>query len=85
MRTKSPLEDKGFFIKVAWLGFGTPTAIILFWLLRESMSGFGLWISAIAIGMTSGLIWANIMWHVFKNIYGIEDSKNADSQDSVGK
>ena len=78
LRERSYLEDRRNFMNVVSLSIGVLGGVFLFWMFGN-YGGLGWWLYLIGIAFVSGRVSAFFMWFVFKNVYAIDELKDANS------
>ena len=78
LRARSYLESRSNFMKVVSLGFGVPFGVVLLWMFGNYW-GLGWWLFLSVVALATGRVWAFFMWFVFKNVYAIDEPKDANS------
>lgn len=73
-RKRPYLEDRRNFMNVVSLGVGLPFALALLWMFG-SYGQIGWWIFLTVLALVTGRVSAFFMWFVFKNVYGVDESK----------
>lgn len=83
LRARSYLEDRRNFMKVWSLSVGVLFGLALLWMFGN-YGGVGWWLFIFLVALATGRVSAFFMWFVFKNVYAIDEPKDANSGNSKG-